>query len=107
MQPSVAWPPEHGVQGCVFAGIMTLEQGENVTGLPVRPRPMFLVWSPAAVMRIATLAALGLLFLVIYLHAIGGNPAGLFCDEAQVGVEAYRLLRGEADLQPIPLFVRN
>lgn len=61
----------------------------------------------ANVTRLAVLSLLVGLALVIYLRHIGSNPAGLFCDEAAVGLQSYRLLRGEADLESIPIFVRN
>lgn len=73
----------------------------NFPPWPIRMLPA------SSLMRSVFLIAVAVLFLVIYLHRIGSNPAGFFCDEAQIGVEAYRFLRGEAHLQPIPLFVRN
>ena len=35
--------------------------------------------------------------LVFYLRDIGANPVALFCDEAEIGLESYRLLHGNAD----------
>jgi len=45
--------------------------------------------------------------LVFYLRDIGANPVALFCDEAEIGLESYRLLHGNAEMTRIPFFYHH
>jgi hypothetical protein len=65
------------------------------------------VQTPRELATLAFVASLATLVLVIYLRDIGANPAGLFCDEAEIGLEAYRMLHGHADVTSVPLFYHH
>jgi 4-amino-4-deoxy-L-arabinose transferase-like glycosyltransferase len=58
---------------------------------------------------ISKLAALPVAGFVafMYLTGIGSNPAGLFCDEAMIGLQAARLLSGEHVLTPNVFFYQH
>jgi 4-amino-4-deoxy-L-arabinose transferase-like glycosyltransferase len=60
----------------------------------------------AAVAGLATLALAGLIAFM-YLDNLGTNPAGLFCDEAMIGLQAARLLKGEPVLTPNVFFYQH
>ncbi|GIW04580.1 MAG: hypothetical protein KatS3mg059_1200 [Thermomicrobiales bacterium] len=60
----------------------------------------------AAVAGLATDALAGLVAFM-YLDNLGANPAGLFCDEAMIGLQAARLLNGEPVLTPNVFFYQH
>jgi hypothetical protein len=53
------------------------------------------------------IAVVGVSALVFYLRDIGVNPVALFCDEAEIGLESYRLLHGDAETTRIPFFYHH
>jgi hypothetical protein len=58
-------------------------------------------------MTAIAIAVLAVSALVFYLRGIGANPAGLFCDEAEIGLESFRLLHGDAETTTIPVFYHH
>ncbi|MER3486159.1 MAG: hypothetical protein C4345_09505, partial [Chloroflexota bacterium] len=60
----------------------------------------------AVVGGLATAAIAGLIAFM-YLDNLGANPAGLFCDEAMIGLQATRLLKGEPVLTPNVFFYQH
>jgi hypothetical protein len=63
--------------------------------------------APAQVGSLVAGAIVAAFAVVFYLKDIGRNPAGLFCDEAEIGLEAFRLLRADAEIASMPLFYRH
>ncbi len=89
---SIAAPPRFTVQLPVWAR-------RAISALPLeRPRQ--------AVIAVAFVVVV-LSGLVFYLRDIGVNPVALFCDEAEIGLESYRLLHGNAETTRIPFFYHH
>lgn len=69
--------------------------------------PSVRVETPGQALVAAAVLTIVLSALIFYLRDIGANPVSLFCDEAEIGLESYRLLHGNAETTRIPFFYHH